>query len=91
MRNLLALIGLAVVLFVGVGYVRGWYAFSFTTGSDGKTDVNVKLDTNKVKADAHEGADKVGTALDGFRTPAPAPTGTGAAAPAPPAGLSAPK
>ena len=88
MRNLLALIGLAVVIFVGVGYARGWYSFSLTAGSDGKTDINVKVDTVKLKQDAADGAGKVGSAIDGLKSAAAQPPATGAA---PPAGLQGPK
>lgn len=83
MRNLLALIGLMVVIFFGVGYMRGWYTFSFTTSSDGKTDVNVKVDTVKVRNDASEGATKVGEAIESFKD-------RSKSAPTPPAGTPSP-
>jgi hypothetical protein len=59
MRNLLALLGLALVLFLGIGYYRGWYDFSKTqtpTGSSIKIDVH----TNKIGEDVERGGKAVG-------------------------------
>jgi hypothetical protein len=93
MRNMLALVGLAVVVFAGVGYVRGWYTFSFAAGSDGKTDFNMKVDTKRLEADAADGASKIGQAIENLKskadTTAPTPTAAPPAA-QPAAGLPAP-
>jgi hypothetical protein len=59
MRNLLALLGLTLVLFLGVGYYRGWYDFAKTqtpTGSSIKIDVH----TNKIGEDVKRGGEAVG-------------------------------
>jgi len=59
MRNLLALLGLTVVLFLGIGYYRGWYDFTKTqtpTGSSIKVDVH----TNKIGDDVKRGGAAVG-------------------------------
>ncbi len=69
MRNILALVGLVVVLFVAIGYSRGWYAFSVTPGSDGKKHIAVEVDTKKIKADGSNAAEKTGEFVDSFRKP----------------------
>jgi len=72
MRNLLALIGLVVVLFVAIGYSRGWYAFNVTPGLDGKKHIAVEVDTGKIKNDTATATDKAGDLIDSFRTKSPA-------------------
>jgi len=87
MRNLLALVGLALVLFVAVGWFRGWYTFQFSPGKDGRTDFNVSVDTTKMNADRRDGTSKVGDFIDGFKKGDSTPTSTAATA----AGLPGPK
>ena len=60
MRNLLALVGLVVLGFVGVGYYLNWYHFSWLPGKDGKQQINVEFDTKKIGADGQKGLDQVG-------------------------------
>lgn len=48
MKNLLALIGLTVVLVGGVGWKLGWYDPTLQQGADGHT--TVKFDVNAKKA-----------------------------------------
>ena len=50
MRNLLALVGLAVVLFVGFGYSRGWFT---TANKDG--NLTIQVDKGKTEKDIKEG------------------------------------
>lgn len=50
MRNLLALVGLVVVVAAGVGYYKGWY--TVTTTPDGNT--TLKIDKNAAKKDVEE-------------------------------------
>jgi hypothetical protein len=59
-RNLLALVGLVVVGFAGVGYYLNWYHFSWLPGKDGKQQINVEFDTKKIGADGQKGLDQVG-------------------------------
>lgn len=88
MRNLLALVGAAVIGFGGVGWYMGWYTVKVAKSSDGNIQVNGNLDTNKVVQDAGDGAKRVGDligreaekAKGDAATPAPATT------PAPKAG-----
>jgi hypothetical protein len=72
MRNILALIGLVIVLFIAIGYSRGWYSFDVSPGSDGKTHIAVDLDKKKIKADGENAVDKTGEFVDGLRSKPPA-------------------
>jgi len=58
MRNLLALIGLAVVVFLGAGYYLGWYKLDTSTGLNGKQHISFEVDTKKIAADSKEGLEK---------------------------------
>ncbi len=51
MKNLLALVGLVVVGFVGAGWYFGWYKFSEQTDSQGHIQLKVNVDANKIKQD----------------------------------------
>lgn len=77
MRNILALIGLVIVVFIAIGYVRGWYSFTVSSGTDGKTHIAVDVDKKKIREDGSSAADKAGEFVDNLRTKAP-----GSAAPA---------
>ncbi len=83
-RNLFALIGLAFVLFLGVGYVMKWYTYSRT---DGK--LTFLIFTDKVEEGLQNFKDSAVNALSkkeddkakpepasfgGFFTPTPKPT-----------------
>ena len=59
MRNILALIGLVVVLFVGVGLYRGWY--ELLTGADGSR--TIKLDEKKIIEDEQAAQKKIADAI----------------------------
>ncbi|MBX9623277.1 MAG: hypothetical protein K2X82_05645 [Gemmataceae bacterium] len=88
MRNLLALIGAAVVAFAGVGWYMNWYTIKVAKSGDGNIQVQTNLDTKRVAEDAGEGARRVGELINSqaekatsdAQTPAPATT------PAPKAG-----
>jgi hypothetical protein len=55
MKNLLALVGAAVVLVVGLGWYLGWYKVGVSNGTG-----EVKVDLNKVKADIKKEKETVG-------------------------------
>lgn len=88
MRNLLALIGAAVVAFAGIGWYMNWYTIKVDKSGDGNIRVQTNLDTNRVVKDAGDGARHVGellgkqadTAAGDGQAPVPAAT------PAPKAG-----
>jgi hypothetical protein len=52
MRNLLALIGLLVVGFGGIGWYCGWYKLSVSKGTEGKPEIKTTVDTDKVADDS---------------------------------------
>lgn len=64
MRNLLALVGAAVVGFGGVGWYLGWYTLKFSKAQDGNVQVQTTLDTNKVTQDLGDGAKRVGELIN---------------------------
>ena len=59
MRNMLALIGLIVVAFAGLGWYFGWYTFIVTPGSDGRVKFQGDLDTKKIVDDARKAGETV--------------------------------
>jgi hypothetical protein len=59
MRNLLALVGAAVVTFVGAGYYLGWFSVHRPSGEDGSKSYNVELNTSKIGADLHKGKELI--------------------------------
>jgi hypothetical protein len=59
MRNLLALLGAAVVTFAVVGWFLGWYSVKATPGKDGQTHVHIGLNTDKIKTDIDKGKTKL--------------------------------
>jgi hypothetical protein len=65
MRNLLALLGAAVLTFVVVGWYLGWYSFAAAPGSSpGHESVTIDIDRKKIDADIHKGERKVEEALE---------------------------
>jgi hypothetical protein len=72
MRNLFALVGFVVVLFLGLGWYLRWYQFDWATNSEGKARVQFDVDTNKVAGDLKAGADKAGAFIDAMKTKTPA-------------------
>jgi hypothetical protein len=75
-RNLLALIGLVVVLFVVVGYARGWYTFTVSTGTDGKTNVNVSVDGKQLGGDLSAAKAKTSEFIDNIKSKEGTASGT---------------
>ena len=59
MRNLLALVGLALVVFLVAGNYLGWYTFNSSTGLDGKKHISFEVDTKKIESDSKQGIEKV--------------------------------
>lgn len=73
MRNLLALIGLAVVLFFGLGWYFGWYTLTVESEGDGRKRIQFDVDTNKIGEDGQQFKNKVGTLLQNGERAAPKP------------------
>lgn len=64
MRNLLALLGAALVVFAVVGWYRGWYQFETATGAGGQHDVKIEINGPKIEKDLHRGTQKIENALE---------------------------
>jgi len=77
-RNLLALVGLVVVAFGGLGWYFQWYTFARKIGLDGKTQLTLDVDTRKIAEDAKTAGDRIGSAV---QTPPTTPVTTPAADP----------
>lgn len=52
MKNLLALVGLVVIGFAGIGWYMGWYKFSVAKTDDGKLQIKTDVDAKKVTDDS---------------------------------------
>src|SRR6185312_1068406 len=63
MRNLLALVGIVVIGFAGLGWYMGWYKLSFTRSSDGNLEIKTDVDTKKVGTDSSEALKNLGHAI----------------------------
>jgi hypothetical protein len=59
MRNILALVGLAVVLVVGLGWYLGWYHVKTEPAGPGHTHVTVDVDRDKIIKDEKAAVKKV--------------------------------
>jgi hypothetical protein len=65
MRNLLALVGAAVLTFAGVGWFLGWYHLEPAPGkAPGHRSVTVDIDPRKIKDDIHKGEQNVERVLE---------------------------
>jgi hypothetical protein len=54
MRNILAVIGLLVIGFAGLGWYMGWYKLSVSRSTDGNLQITTNVDTQKVGNDSSE-------------------------------------
>jgi hypothetical protein len=69
MRNLLALVGAAVILVAGLGWYLGWYQLSTEPGSDGHMKVNVDVNTKNVKKSEQQTIDFLKKETSGITNP----------------------
>ena len=84
MKNLLALVGLAVVAFAGVGWYMGWYKVKVDRSASGELQVETKVNTKQVSEDTSNWLQQAGKFLDSkvqkasedAKTPQPGPAGT---------------
>jgi hypothetical protein len=60
MKNLLALVGLLVVGFGGVGWYCGWYQLSLSKSENGNLQIETEVNTKKVTQDSSAFFEKVG-------------------------------
>jgi hypothetical protein len=63
MRNLLALIGAAVVLVAGAGWYLGWYSIGTEPGGNGHQKITVDVNTDQIKNNLKKGSEVVGDLL----------------------------
>ena len=67
MRNLLALVGLAVVVFGGLGGYLGWYKVSRQPSTNGEVNLGVNVNTKKIKEDANTAVERSGELIRDLR------------------------
>ena len=67
MRNLLALLGLAVVTFAGLGWYLGWYHVDISPGANGHKKIELDLNESKLRTDVSAGYEKGKEFVDTFR------------------------
>lgn len=59
MRNLLALLALAVIVFAGLGWWLDWYQIRSQTGITGNQSVNIDINGSKISSDVRKGIQKL--------------------------------
>jgi hypothetical protein len=64
MRNILALLAASVLTLAGVGWYLGWYSVESTTGTAGKRQVNIEVDSRKISEDLQRGTEKIQQVID---------------------------
>lgn len=71
MKNILALIGAAVVVVGGLGWYLGWYRLATEPSNDGHRKIQIDVNTAKIRGDVQKGTEKLQGALakDGKAAP----------------------
>jgi len=64
MRNFLAFVGAAVVVFLGLGWYLGWYNITPEKAGPGQTRIQVDINKDKIGSDVKKGAEKVEDFID---------------------------
>jgi hypothetical protein len=59
MRNFLAFVGAAIVVFLGLGWYLGWYNITPEKTDTGKTRIQVDINKDKISNDVKRGASNV--------------------------------
>jgi hypothetical protein len=67
MRNILALVGAAVIAFLALGWYLGWYQISNKPATGGKQGVQVDFNADKIQTDVKKGVEKGGEIVDQLR------------------------
>ncbi len=67
MKNLLAFLGAAVLVFAGVGFYLNWFHIAGGQAVAGHKAFNIDLNTDKIKSDAQKGGEKVVGAIEKAR------------------------
>src|SRR5262245_22807819 len=58
MRNLLAFLGAAIVVFGGLGYYLDWYKIDRVMSLTGHQQISIDIDGKKIAGDVHRGAER---------------------------------
>jgi hypothetical protein len=77
MRNLLALAALAVLAFLGLGWYLGWYKVLSESAADGHRQIQIDVNTNKIKTDVGKGETEVHNWLTEHKSPNSNPSTSG--------------
>jgi hypothetical protein len=65
MRNLLALVGAAVLTFAGLGWYLGWYHLEPAPARDaGHQRLTIDIDPKKINSDVRKGEEELESALE---------------------------
>jgi hypothetical protein len=64
---MLALLGLVIVLFAGLGWYLGWYHVAVSPTADGHKKIEFDVDSSKLKDDVSTGIEKGKEFVDTFR------------------------
>jgi hypothetical protein len=64
MRNLLALLAVALITLVALGWYLDWYKISNTPANGGHRQVNIDLNTPKIGHDVEKGGEKIRKMLE---------------------------
>ncbi len=67
MKNLLAFLGAAVLVFAGVGVYLNWFHIARGPAVAGHKAFNIDLNTDKIESDAQKGGEKVLSAIEKAR------------------------
>ena len=73
MRNILALVGAAVVAFLVVGWYLGWYQISRNASPGGKQGIQVDLNSDKISTDVKNAGEQGAEIVDQIRDKSKAP------------------
>jgi hypothetical protein len=72
MKNLLAFLAAAVLVFVGVGWYLNWFHVLSSPADSGHKAYRIDFDADKIGADVHKGEQKVVDAIEKARAEAEA-------------------
>lgn len=64
LKNLLALLGFGLVLFLGLGYYLNWYSFSSKPAADGHQRYEIDLNAKKIGQDTQRGVQVAGEKIN---------------------------
>lgn len=81
MRNVLAFLAAALLVFLGLGWYLDWYSFkSVPAGSPGHQSINIDINKDKISSDVQKGEKKLQDAIDKRKESTSAPSGSPAPA-----------